>query len=46
MLVRAYRTRAAVLFRVRRRVSFASVARVVRIRPGHSGWPEISGRAF
>jgi hypothetical protein len=32
MSVRVYRARAAVLFRVRRRVSFASVARVVRTR--------------
>ena len=32
MSVRAYRARAAVLFRARRRVSFASVARVVRTR--------------
>ena len=29
MSIRAYRARAAVLFRARRRVSFASVARVV-----------------
>jgi hypothetical protein len=32
MSVRAYRARAAVLFRARRRVSFASVARVIRMR--------------
>jgi hypothetical protein len=32
MSVRAYRTRVAVLFRTRRRVSFASVVRVVRTR--------------
>jgi hypothetical protein len=32
MSVRAYRARATVLFRARRRESFASVARVVRTR--------------
>jgi hypothetical protein len=32
MSVRAYRARAAVLFRTRRRESFASAARVVRTR--------------